>query len=412
MSAFEELGAGLGSLSLGNLHGSAGPHENEDDLMDIDSLESYDMAFSPQIHDTRNDELAGRGVDTEGEILEAEEDSEYVDEDLLILHTLSPTVLGAKYALKPRRLLMPPPPKIEREAPGYQSSAPSGSDGLEYDYEFDTSMLTSVGRIGDASGTRQRHVEGLNGLGHTHPFMRDRESLRCSVLEPPVPALESLTGRSLQYESKLNPIQIHHHHYYPQETDPLDTQNTHNTHNTQQLLLPNAGISSQMLPSPWDPRAVPAERTPYVLSSYLQLLINVVLSGYAVHIVIAIIQAIRQDVAHKINQEANNLLVEMALCERSYHENYCSPDTIVPALEKMCAYWEKCMNQDPFQIGNRSLVSAHTIGMILNSLIEPLSFKFLVVGAVVIMMVFACNFAFGYIRAKTYYGWTSAARRI
>ncbi|KAF8001628.1 hypothetical protein HF325_004129 [Metschnikowia pulcherrima] len=186
-----------------------------------------------------------------------------------------------------------------------------------------------------------------------------------------------------------------------------------NSQRAHQMHLTSMGASSEMLPSPWDSRAMPAERTPYVLSSYLQLLINVVLSGYFLHIVIAMVQAIRQDVAHKLKQEANNLLVEMALCERSYNENHCSPETIVPALEKMCAYWEKCMNQDPYQVGNRSLISAHTIGVILNSLIEPLSFKVLAVGAAATFVIFACNFAFGYIRAKTYYGWTSAhARRV
>ena len=62
------------------------------------------------------------------------------------------------------------------------------------------------------------------------------------------------------------------------------------------------------------------------------------------------------------------------------------------------------MNQDPFSGGNMSLVSAHTLGMIVNSLIEPLGFKVLVVVLSFTVVVFGCNFGFGYLRAKAYWG--------
>lgn len=448
MSAFEELGAGLGSLSLGDMYGhhNVPQHvgQDDDDLMDIDSVESFDL---PSISNN-NDGLHNSHLQKHDGTCDEDED-ELTDGNSLFLGILNPTSLGAKYALKPRKLLMPPPtPRITVEEFEPAESIPIHTS--EHDYEFDTSLLTSVSKPQDTTVARQRNFGGFNAFNQNHAV--EPMSPLASVSEPQAPFYNNMM--SMAYQRKPDPVQIHHHHYYPPqgETNPFagksmlskyqenfssqspkimeqmeevplnwtsltkrdhgqTLQNTQNTQNTQQMFSPNMGTSSEMLPSPWDPHAVPAERTPYVLSSYLQLLVNVVLSGYAVHIVIGMVQAIKQDVAHKLNQESNNLLVEIALCERSYHENHCSPETIVPALEKMCAYWEKCMNQDPSQIGNRSLVSAHIIGMILNSLIEPLSFKVLAVGAAAIMVIFACNFAFGYVRAKTYYGWTSATPR-
>lgn len=138
----------------------------------------------------------------------------------------------------------------------------------------------------------------------------------------------------------------------------------------------------------------------------MQLIINFVATCYAGYLVYSIIQTVRQDIKHKLSQQISNVLVEIESCKRSYNENNCSPDLIVPILEKPCAYWLKCMNQDPYNGGgNKSLISAETVGMIINSLIEPLSFKFFLVMFGFVLLIFACNFTFGFIRAKSYYGW-------
>ncbi|GEQ68363.1 hypothetical protein JCM33374_g2031 [Metschnikowia sp. JCM 33374] len=469
MSAFEDLGAGLGSLSLKEIHQDSFLENDDDyDPMDIDSVEGVDITAS-----SFSQPPSGSSSATTKQEVDEEEQS-----NSSFLDILHPTSLGAKYALKPRKLLMPPPSKTSPEATDPQSFSPSDSgQEPDHDYEFDTSASTSVSKPTDSSMARNRGMlHDFSAYNQPQMFSRGASSPQVMFPEPfETPFYDNMMGSMMsrayqnQQLSKPDPVQIHHHHYYaqpgnvasvskrnsishenlahqmsllkpgnqenlahvqtpeftPYSENALQRRNQDNTvqHSgathgnspsqrggaVQQFFFPNRGISSEMLPSPWDPHAVPAERTPYVLSSYLQLVINMVLSGYAVHIVISMIQAIRQDVAYKLSHEANNLLVEIASCERSYHENHCSPETIVPALEKMCAHWEKCMNQDPFSIGNRSSVSAHTIGMVLNSLIEPLSFKVLLVGAAGIMVIFACNFAFGYIRAKTYYGWASAA---
>jgi hypothetical protein len=65
------------------------------------------------------------------------------------------------------------------------------------------------------------------------------------------------------------------------------------------------------------------------------------------------------------------------------------------------------MHQNPHGVGNTSSISAETIGMIINSLIEPLGFKFFMLTFGFVIVIFGWNFTFGYLRAKTYYGWDS-----
>ena len=60
----------------------------------------------------------------------------------------------------------------------------------------------------------------------------------------------------------------------------------------------------------------------------------------------------------------------MAVCSKNYLENRCAPSSRVPAMEKPCLTWEKCMNKDPTVVG-RARVSAETFAEIINSFIEP-----------------------------------------
>ena len=246
-------------------------------------------------------------------------------------------------------------------------------------------------------------------------------------------------------------VQIHHHHYYyGSEPNSPNKQNTpkkeqehqnlkyavaQNQDLTQSSILMNQdtqvarssehsvqiaknplghnlmdprlhGLSNQLyhLPLPWEKTASPVERIYYMLSSYLQLIVNFIAIIYIMFNVYTIIKSIKQDINHKIFIQSKNLLVEIESCRRQYSENHCFPDP-VPALERQCAYWEKCMNQNPHGVGNTSSISAETIGMIINSLIEPLGLKFFMLAFGFVVVIFGCNFTFGYLRAKTYYGW-------
>ena len=82
-----------------------------------------------------------------------------------------------------------------------------------------------------------------------------------------------------------------------------------------------------------------------------------------------------------VDQEAEKakalVLEEMSQCMKEYTANRCGTDVRLPALEQVCRNWEMCMNRDSEAVG-RARVSAHTFAVIVNSFVEPISWKAMV----------------------------------
>lgn len=209
-------------------------------------------------------------------------------------------------------------------------------------------------------------------------------------------------------------VQVHHHHYYysPNKDHSIGTPAINDSlsqYNNTYYLSPVNQLHSRFiedvrLPPPWKQESSPKEKYSYIISTYLQLIINTTLSVYGLYLVYNVIKTVRADINFKLVQQSKDILVEISTCQKNYEDNNCSPDLIVPALEKPCEYWSKCMNQDPKEFGNKSSISAETLGIIVNSLIEPLGFKFFLMFFTSILLIFMFNFTFGFIRAKSYYG--------
>ncbi|KAF3987384.1 hypothetical protein FT663_04479 [Candidozyma haemuli var. vulneris] len=360
-------------------------HSDDDDAMDIDS----DVEWTRSVPQT--DRHASEKVDSaEDQIsidMEKEEDvqpeeyssdTEDNSERSLVVSLFSPTRLGARFAINNRN------ERIEHEELEHISKSSSPAPFIQENHKSTFSTARGSDLYYNPRYTVQEPEDNQPNQRPFVPF----------------------------------PVQVHHHHYYNGMGDALagtEPRVRYRSHGhevvgaqeplqVQELPQPKESIVRSQLPLPWDATSSPAEERAYMLSSYLQLAINSVVSAYALHLVWSVVAAIRKDVAHKLSRHANNLLVEIASCERSYRENHCSPDEIVPALEKMCAYWEQCMLQDPDRGGNVSSLGAQTIGMVITSLVEPLSLKTLAVFACAILLVYVYNFGFGYVRARTYYG--------
>lgn len=134
---------------------------------------------------------------------------------------------------------------------------------------------------------------------------------------------------------------------------------------------------------------------PVVLSSYLQLFFNLILVTMFVYLVYTVVSTIRHDVNLKVEEYSQDILNEISLCSNEYIRNNCMPGRRVPALEKICSNWEKCMNQDPAIVG-RAKVSAETFAEIINSFIEPIGIKAMVFILTIFLGAgFANNVAFG-----------------
>ncbi|PLN79668.1 putative nuclear envelope protein Brr6 [Aspergillus taichungensis] len=113
---------------------------------------------------------------------------------------------------------------------------------------------------------------------------------------------------------------------------------------------------------------------PSILSWWAQLVVNLSLFSLAVYVVFGFVSAIRSEFEQAAEEVSDTILAEMATCAKSYVDNRCAGGDRLPALETVCENWERCMNRDPAKVG-RAKVSAHTMAIIINSFIDPISWK-------------------------------------
>lgn len=141
---------------------------------------------------------------------------------------------------------------------------------------------------------------------------------------------------------------------------------------------------------------------PYILMGYLQLVFNGFLTFAVVYVVVQFFLTVKRDVDIKVDKQMNEILAEIALCSKQYIENKCHPSTRVPAMEQACLAWETCMNRDPAVVG-RAKVSAMTFAEIINSFVEPISYKTMLFFVVIVFGVFVVsNVAFGVARSRAW----------
>ncbi|KAJ5513842.1 hypothetical protein N7463_003394 [Penicillium fimorum] len=113
---------------------------------------------------------------------------------------------------------------------------------------------------------------------------------------------------------------------------------------------------------------------PAILSWWAQLVVNLSLFSLAVYVVFAFVSAIRGEFEQAAQEMSDTILADMAVCTKNYIDNDCGRSSRAPALETICENWERCMNRDPAKVG-RAKVSAHTMAIIINSFIDPISWK-------------------------------------
>lgn len=316
---------------------------------------------------------------------------------------LSPTSLGARVALRARE---PEEYDYEVDTSNYQPEPTRKSGGVftvaHYTKPASAHFQHASGTQDGANGIRRRNVSSYSAATLDDLLVGAQDS------DEPVSApvlYDNLMNQSYLLRKQMEqisrpPVEVHHHHYYnDNHPGPRAT-----------ALAPAMGPprpergSVDLLPAPWQ-AGRPHEKIPYLVTTYLQVATNLAAVAYGAHLVWTFAAVVRADIGHKLQRHTSSILVDIDTCRRQYVENRCSPDQIVPALEKQCSAWLKCMRQDPYAGGNKSSISAETVGMILNSLIEPLGPKFWAVAAGLTVVLFVCNFSFGYLRAKSYYGW-------
>lgn len=113
---------------------------------------------------------------------------------------------------------------------------------------------------------------------------------------------------------------------------------------------------------------------PSILSWWAQLFVNLSLFSLAVYVVFSVVSTIRAEFEQAAQGAKDEILETMSRCAENYLSNKCASGDRLPALKDLCMNWDTCMNQDPDKVG-RARVSAQTMAMIINSFIDPISWK-------------------------------------
>lgn len=212
-------------------------------------------------------------------------------------------------------------------------------------------------------------------------------------------------------------LQMHnHYHYHDNRNNPFaSNQDSHTNDFSPSFNIQDENYQNNHddLPSPWSRDNLHRAPAPYLISSYLQLFFNVATMGAVLYIGFSTLRSIRSDITTKLHEKSAEVMMEAAICANNYRKNNCDPDNMAPALERQCFEWKKCMNKSPSTNTYHASVGAEALGIIVNSLVEPIGLKAFVVFLVILCVwVFGSNFVFGFIRAKSYYSQDSQEKQL
>ncbi|QLL33418.1 hypothetical protein HG536_0E03290 [Torulaspora globosa] len=216
--------------------------------------------------------------------------------------------------------------------------------------------------------------------------------------------------QDLRNRSKHQPIQVsinNHHHYYQDPAGYLTMQRctVPDLQNSKQMQPQLHGGDRYQLPVPWSSEARPLSRGSYMFMSYLQLFLNGITVTAVFTVLTAFFRTLKTDIKSSWEHRRLELAYESSRCKIQYLTNKCNLGGR-PALQEKCQAWEQCMNRNnDIFFRARSTLSAKLFGEIVNSFIEPIGWKaLLVILMAVVIWCFCSNFLLGFARAKSYYG--------
>ena len=110
--------------------------------------------------------------------------------------------------------------------------------------------------------------------------------------------------------------------------------------------------------------------------SFVQVGFNAALAVLTIYVLVILFLTVQRDVEYRVSEYSMDIVQDIAQCSLLYKTNLCAQGS-VPAMAAQCAAWETCMNRDPTKVG-RTKVTMEVIGEVVNSFVEPISWKTLV----------------------------------
>ncbi len=108
----------------------------------------------------------------------------------------------------------------------------------------------------------------------------------------------------------------------------------------------------------------------------MQVGFNGALAVLGIYLLVIFFLTVQRDVEYRVAEYSMEIVQDIAQCNLLYKTNLCAQG-LVPAMAAQCAAWETCMNRDPSKVG-RAKVTMEVIGEVVNSFVEPISWKTLV----------------------------------
>lgn len=171
-----------------------------------------------------------------------------------------------------------------------------------------------------------------------------------------------------------------------------------NSHQPQQQN--NIAVVTNNYPSSkYEPMYLRHQDISYTIITYLQMTFNIIITVTVLYIFTKIILVIKQDFKLKAQEQVDLIHKEKLACTNHYVINHCGQENQVPAIEGMCAEWLSCMQKDV--VVAQAKVSAEAIAEIINSFVEPISYKALAFFTMLILgsLLFS-NLAFSSFKRK------------
>lgn len=292
---------------------------------------------------------------------------------------------------------------LKNKSPNLESVIPQFSPILCHNTSSTPNVKSSLSEISDPRDFKKTINDDIDEIDEIN---LDEFKIN-NALTPTKPInygrFETPMDQSAHDHHNNNHFQFHNHiHYHaagaPVQPDFLDNQRN------QDAVINRTNTSPDNLPSPWSKRTEYAKSpTAYMISTYIQLMFNILILLSCGYIVFSMFQVICADISKKFQEKAEDILMEASICYKNYHNNRC--DSMPPALERQCHEWGRCMNRQPNLSTYRAMIAAEIFGTLINSFVEPIgtkAFTFFLI--LVLFWVFGSNFAFGFIRGKSFYG--------
>ncbi|CAG8663267.1 23501_t:CDS:2, partial [Racocetra persica] len=112
------------------------------------------------------------------------------------------------------------------------------------------------------------------------------------------------------------------------------------------------------------------------ICSYLYFLIKatclsivLVILSLIVFTVVQFSTAFLSAVNAELESIATGVSRQVQKCTQDYYINQCDPESRVPFLEENCTFWEKCMDQDPYNVVTRVEVISGLIARLITAFV-------------------------------------------